>query len=287
MKIIFNLILFLFPIYLLSAELNTELNYFSGAIRKIENDALQATTIYEKFSVIEDLDCWLKLLAKADFSEDEVDRQLSDAQPSIEALIPLMEEIDHFFHPDSMTDSFNVDYQGNLVIAYRNSYLNKGNPPHSAETIDRFYAAESESYRKHKIFDIQRLDKTLSGLKTGIVYIYVITEDGEFLISKWQNYSVLKDKQQKIKIAPNHALLADGKAVIVAGDFELIGNEKNPIWLVSVNSGHYRPQFSSRVHILEHLIQMGIPKERIILSKIPFYAIPWKLMHFQHDNGKF
>ncbi len=284
MKIMFNFILFLSLASILTA---TESNFYYAAIQKIENDAIKASTIYEKFSVIEDFDSWIKLLAKADFSEDKLDRQLAEAQPSIHALIPLMEDIDHFFHPDYIADTLNVDYQGKQVIAYRNSYLNKGNPPHSVDTIDRFYAAEKASYGKNKLFDIKQLEKTLGDLKTGIVYIYVITMDGKLLISKWQNYSDLKEMQQKIKIGPNHALLADGKPVLVAGEFELLGSEKNPIWLVSVNSGHYRPQFSSRGHIFDRLIQIGIPQERIILTKIPLYAIPWKLMHLLHENGMF
>lgn len=269
-------------IIFLSSFLSAQTPFFDQAIQQIDDNASHATTLFEKFAVIEDFEAWLKLLGKSDLPPESVDQHLSSARLTLEKLRPIMEEIHHYFHPDSTTDTFPIHYFGKKTIAYQNSYLNKEQPPHSKEKIAYFFSLEKTSYEKHKIFDIHILDKYLCPyLKTGIVYIYAITTDGKLRISKWQNYTGIRDYFHKIWIAPNHAILADGEPVVVAGEFELLGNDENPIWLVSIDSGHYRPKFSSRVHIFDKLKQLGVPENRIILTKTSFHAIPWKFIHQQ------
>jgi hypothetical protein len=249
--------------------------YLENVIEKLVFDFKQTTSICEKALFLKKIVDWISLLFKMDLSTQETISILKGAHCHIEMMTSYTDELTEHFHPGTIIESSESHVNGDLRVVYHNVY-------------ESIYALEELSFKKHGIFVRKQLTQTtFQQLDFNINYNFVVLAEGEVFFSESQEYDSLKDQDLnniKILLAPNHSLLAEGKPVLTAGEFTLLGNNKRHVWIVGTTSGHYRPPLESKRHLIRALTQLGIAKEQIVTTDFHVRNIPWKFVEKESQN---
>lgn len=230
-------------------------------------DFKKTTSICERSFFLKKIMDWISLLLKMDLSTQETLSILKKAHDPIEMMTAHTNELTEHFHPGTVIDASEIDVDGELLTVYQNVYA-------------PIYSLEELSYKKHGIFARKQLT-TVKQLNFHTNYNFVMLAEGEIYFSESQEYDSLKDPELnhvKMLLAPNHSLLAEGKPVLTAGEFTLLGNNKRSVWIVGTTSGHYRPHLESKMHFIKALITLGFAKEQIITTDFHLRNIPWKFV---------
>ena len=242
-----------------------EKHYMSNALDKIAKEIDEAEGLKEKALSYQNLDKWFKLLAKLELSIEKKREILSENHDQILQLSDkFLSFLDHLQKPDFET--IDVVYEGQSAVAFVN-------------LDSKRFEQEQESYAEYGAFKpILATSKSLDELKVKTCYNFVVKTNGDVVLGDLQEYDDLMIGDKKVLLAPNHALLANGKAVMSAGEITLIGDLDFKLWMIGMTSGHYHPNPSCKKYIVDALAKLGIPREQIIVFGFQIAKLPWKLV---------
>jgi hypothetical protein len=248
---------------------NKHVDFFERAMDKIVSNFKKAASIYDEALALKRVQDWLRLLVKMDFDIDVMKAILKKAHAHIESITEVSAKFVDHFHPGTIMETAETTYEGHSATAYLNVYKD-------------IYLQEVESYENYGLFKRKELlSATIDQLELNVSYNFVVLEDGLIYFSERQEYDSLKDSAfggMKALLAPNHSLLADGKPVLTAGEFIIIGKPRFKVWLVGTTSGHYRPPLETKKYFLDQLVKMGVVKEQIVTTDFHLHGIPWKFV---------
>lgn len=253
-------------LYVLGAAQGIEKNDFmQRSLEKIESQVKNSSTLKEKALHYQNLEKWYYLLAELNISKSEKKEILETTHPTIDFLTKEYHQFAEYFFADEDRETIPVIYQNEETVAFLN-------------LDEKRFDQELESYHQHKNFEpIVLTKKSLKKLELNVHYNFVITLDGKMILGKLQKYDELFEGDRKILLAPNHAILADGKPVVAAGELEILGKDV-PIFFASLTSGHYHPSLESKKHIYNKLLEFEILAPQIILLDFEFEKLGWKFL---------
>lgn len=245
----------------------TEADFMENALKKIEEEINEAKSLEQRAIYYQDLEKWFKLLVKLDLPKEKKYAILKHTYPIVERLSEKYIEYITYFMPTDEQETVSVVYQGKETEAYKNLDPER-------------YEEEVESYNKNKSFEKTHVVKdNLKEIKTGTHYNFVLTTEGELICTELQEYDELftADKK-KILLAPNHALLADGKPVLSAGEFILLTDGDFTLVQIGMTSGHYHPAWAAKEHIEKKFLDLGFSQEQIQVFGFHIHKLGWKFL---------
>jgi len=142
---------------------------------------------------------------------------------------------------------------------YGNTYKLPNIP--SREQVRTIYRQELEEFlgAGGKLSDVHPLDKSF--LKT--------VQPGRLLEFAVDRFDEANVAYADTEVTPGHSLLSHGEDVLAAGSFKVFKDARGNIQQVVIGgfSGHFRPPSHTLQHLARHLLALGVPAERIILSE--------------------
>lgn len=244
-----------------------EASFFDDAIKKTEAAINEADSPAKQALLLQNLDQWLTLLARTQLSCAEKKSILQKAEQPIAQITEVSTELLSYLPPgkrEAITQE--VLYHGIPTTAYVNF-------------LPDLFEEELRSYNNHGHFEKQQLTReTLSSLRSGTSYNFVVTLDGSFFYSELQEHEHTREGNVKVLLSPNHAILANGQPVVAAGELSVIGDASCKIYTIAISSGHYRPGWESKELAEQTLVELGIPQEQIVTSMFNFHVLPWKFV---------
>ncbi len=242
-------------------------DFMETAIEKIKTEVQKSRSFNEKALCYQNLEKWYQLLVKLNIPNEEKTEILLRTKENMDYLREEYQDFPEYFFKDEKNAPLTLVLDGREIVVFKN-------------LDEKRYADEVESYKEHKNFDpIEVTKDTLQDLKIETHYNYVIMPDGKFICAELQEYDELfTPDKKKILLAPNHALLAEGKPVIAAGELKIIGRKDFPVYWIGTTSGHYHPDLETRKHIENKLIELGVPSEQIVTLGFHFNKLPWKIV---------
>lgn len=240
--------------------------YLESALEHIDEEHVKASNVYEQTLMLDKLYQWLLLLLKADLTDEQFYDLLKQAQPTVKHIAAFGNDMAQFLYPNFTFETLDVTLNGKATKAYLNMLSDR-------------YDQELESYNKHRVISSHLLTgESLRSLKPYVTYGYVVTLAGDLYFSELQDFDWLMDGNVKILLAPNHPVLAGGYPILAAGELIVLGDEHKKIYQVGTTSGHYRPDYSSHVHVVDILVSLGVKSEQIVPTVFLIHRIPWKFV---------
>lgn len=238
----------------------------SRSLTVIENNLEEAKTMYDKALLINDVYLWLQQLSKMKYSKEETLALLKKAHPLIEKITVCGDDMTEFFHPQTPYETIDVQLGGTASKAFLNMRAN-------------LYQEEVKSYAKYRQFDrFELTNYNLANLDKNHLYNFVVTQEEKLYLSSAQDFDLVNEGKVKAIITPNHPLLADGQPILTAGELIVLGNDRVKIYLVGITSGHYRPNYATREHMIKSLLALGVAREQIITTVFSIHNIGWKFV---------
>jgi len=243
-----------------------EHEYMTKAMNQVFEEIQTTDEKYEKAMLFDNLDKWFKLLAKLNIPAESKRMILQQTKDQINILSEEFLEYLKDLYKNSEGETIDIIYKGQPAKAFLNIDVKR-------------FEQEVLSYNQYHVFEpIEVSADNINDLKINTTYNFIVTPEGQLKLGELQEYDLLFEGDKKILLAPNHAILSEGKPLMSAGEITIIGDDEFKLWCIGMTSGHYHPSWESRQYLINSLVELGVPQEQIITLGFHIAKLPWKLL---------